>query len=516
VHVPRDENTEAEKAARQRRFLTHVDLAERTAHFGYWIANLETGTQFWSPGMYRLIGDELAAQIPDSEWLLSLMPPDDAVVVRSAITTAILNGAPFSYRCRARNMSGDLRTIDTHGESDVAEDGRTIRLLGVCHDVTEKVRAEEARARAQEMYRVMASEASDIILMFTPDRKIEFVSDALERVLGCSPAEIELGNWRNLLHPDDVDRLSNVPLPPKPGETLTHTYRLKHRDGNYVWLETVTRGRYAEDGTHLGIVSVARDITLRKQHETEVRASQARAEAANKAKSRFLANMSHELRTPLNAIIGFADMMRQGTFGPIGNERYEEYSTLIHDSGQLLLDLISDILDMSKIEAGKMELNFENVDLTGTIKDALRLLHDRARKGNVTLEADPANGAVALEGDRRSIKQILINLATNAVKFTPPGGHVLVSARIVDGAAVITVRDNGIGIPESEIHRLGKPFEQVCADPLLAKAGTGLGLALVRALAEGHGGTLTIASDEGFGTEVYVSLPLSQAKRQAA
>ncbi len=514
--MPQDQTTEADKDARQRRFRTHVDLAERAAHFGYWIANIDTGTQFWSPGMYRLIGDEKAAQVPDSEWLLSLMPPEDAEVVREAIDTAIKNGAPFSYRCRARNMAGDLRTIDTHGESDVAEDGRTIRLLGVCHDVTEKVRAEEARARAQDMYRVMASEASDIILMFAPDRTIEFVSDALQRVLGRSPAEIELGNWRHLLHPDDVERLANVPLPPKPGETLTHTYRLKHRDGNYVWLETVTRGRYAEDGTHLGIVSVARDVTLRKQHENEMRAARAKAEAANKAKSRFLANMSHELRTPLNAIIGFADMMRQETFGPIGNERYEEYSTLIYDSGQLLLDLISDILDMSKIEAGKMELNFEHVDLTGTIKDALRLLHDRARKGRVKLEPDPLNGAISIEGDRRAIKQILINLATNAVKFTPQGGHVVVSARVDNGMAVITVRDDGIGIPESEIHRLGQPFEQVCADPMLAKAGTGLGLALVRALAEGHGGTLAITSHEGLGTEVSVSLPVSQAKRQAA
>jgi signal transduction histidine kinase len=290
-----------------------------------------------------------------------------------------------------------------------------------------------------------------------------------------------------------------------------------HGEGHYVWLEVVTRARYAEDGgTYLGYVSVARDITARKEQELAAKAAQERAEAANKAKSEFLANMSHELRTPLNAIIGFTDLMRQGTFGPMANPRYEDYATLIYDSGQLLLDLISDMLDMAKIEAGKLELNMERVDLAGTIEDSARLLRERADAGGVALSVEAERDLPSLLADRRAVKQVVLNLLSNAIKFTPAGGHVRICAERDGPMARIAVRDDGIGIPESEISRLGKPFEQVCGDPMLAKAGTGLGLALVRALAERHGGAMTISSREGFGTEVRVTFPLAPAKRAVA
>jgi signal transduction histidine kinase len=225
--------------------------------------------------------------------------------------------------------------------------------------------------------------------------------------------------------------------------------------------------------------------------------------------------MSHELRTPLNAIIGFADLMRAEAFGPLGNARYQDYVTLVYDSGQLLLDLITDMLDMAKIEAGKMELNFERVDLAETIGDVSRLLEDRAQQAGVTLETD-APFRSSLIADRRALKQITMNLLSNAIKFTPRGGSIRASSMIDGGIARIVVSDTGIGIPESEIARLGKPFEQVCGDPMLAKTGTGLGLALVRALAEQHGGTMTITSAEGVGTEVTVTLAIAPAKMAAA
>jgi signal transduction histidine kinase len=289
-----------------------------------------------------------------------------------------------------------------------------------------------------------------------------------------------------------------------------------HAHGHYIWIEVTTRAIYDIDtGAYQNLVSVSRDVTLRKQQEIEMEAARKRAEAANQAKSRFLANMSHELRTPLNAVIGFTDLMRQQMFGTLGNERYEEYATLIYDSGQLLLDLISDMLDMAKIEAGKLELNIERVDISGTIEDCVRLLADRADQGGidiaVSLPADP----IVIVADRRAVKQILLNLLSNAIKFTPPGGQVEVKAIVEDARAIVSVRDTGIGIPAKDLPRLGNPFEQVCGDPMLAKTGTGLGLALVRALAEKHGGALRIESEEGVGTEVSVDFPLTQAKRAA-
>src|SRR5262249_26705730 len=235
---------------------------------------------------------------------------------------------------------------------------------------------------------------------------------------------------------------------PQPGETKTGCYRIRHAAGHYVGVEVTARAIYDTiTGAQQSLVSVCRDVTARKERELEAKAAQERAEAANNAKSRFLANMSRELRTPLNAVIGFTDLMRQEMFGKLGSERYEEYATLIYDSGQLLLDLITDMLDMAKIEAGKLELNLERVDLTGTIEDSVRLLTDRADSGGIDIRVSVPEAPVSLVADRRAVKQILLNLLTNAIKFTPPGGEVDVAVRIEGGATILSVRDTGIGIP---------------------------------------------------------------------
>ena len=328
--------------------------------------------------------------------------------------------------------------------------------------------------------------------------------------------EIGGSRFMDLAHPSDRAEVAKLQTLPKPGETVTALYRTRHKDGHYIWMESKTRGVYDENtGAFKNLISVSRDVTQRKLHELEMNAARERAEQANRAKSSFLANMSHELRTPLNAIIGFAELMRRRMFGALGHPRYDEYTTLIYESGQLLLDLISDILDMAKIEAGKLELNLESVDLKEAVADCVRLVQQRADEGGVTLSVLLDNVEAPLIADRRAVKQVLLNLLSNAVKFTPAGGHVQVSAQTGDGRVVVTVRDDGVGIPENEITRLGQPFEQVCADPMLAKAGSGLGLALVRALAEKHGGKLAIESHEGAGTVVSVELPL-HAKCQAS
>ncbi len=174
------------------------------------------------------------------------------------------------------------------------------------------------------------------------------------------------------------------------------------------------------------------------------------------------------------------------------------------------------MLDMAKIEAGKLELNIERVDLTGTVEDCVRMLRDRAENNGLEFTASLPEEPVFLLADKRAVKQVLLNLLTNAIKFTPAGGHVGVSVRTGDGQSTITVRDTGIGIPKCDLPRLGNPFEQVNGDPMLAKSGSGLGLALVRALMEKHGGTLHIDSEEGTGTTVRVVFPTIAKKRQAA
>ena len=239
------------------------------------------------------------------------------------------------------------------------------------------------------------------------------------------------------------------------------------------------------------------------------------AEASSRVKSQFLANMSHELRTPLNAIIGFSDLLQNQMFGPL-QKQYRDYATIINESGNHLLNLVSDILDIAKIEAGKFVLDFQNVDLTESVAYCVRLVKKRADEHNIKLVTLlPAQGLI-FTADQRAFRQILLNLLGNAIKFSRPGDEVEVSARFTAERLAVTVRDHGIGMSESLLARIGRPFEQAINDPVHAREGTGLGLSLVHALVAQHGGVINIESREGAGTAVTFELPRSQAAAGAA
>ncbi len=239
------------------------------------------------------------------------------------------------------------------------------------------------------------------------------------------------------------------------------------------------------------------------------------AEQASHAKSSFLANMSHELRTPLNAVLGFSEIIHAQMYGPVGDDRYRDYAGLINSAGTHLLDLIGDILDMSKIEAGKLELHRETLDTADLVRDCTDLMAERATSAGVTLRSDLAQAPQTLSADRRALKQILLNLLSNAVKFTPRGGTVTV--RVADEGAVcrLAVIDSGIGMPAGEMSRIGNPFVQL-SNNSGRHAGTGLGLALVRGLAELHGGAFRIESIEGQGTTASVTLPFDAPAQNIA
>jgi signal transduction histidine kinase len=239
------------------------------------------------------------------------------------------------------------------------------------------------------------------------------------------------------------------------------------------------------------------------------------AEAASKVKSEFLANMSHELRTPLNAVIGFSELMLHRTFGPL-SARYEEYARLINESGGHLLSLVSDILDLAKIEAGRFQPDFRTLDLKACIQDCLRLVESRAREQQVGLVVRLPQDAVDVVADARACKQILINLLSNAVKFSRPSGVITVSLKEMADTVEVSVKDEGIGIPASVLARIGQPFEQANNNPMLAREGTGLGLSVVKALVGEHGGELKVESREHVGTTITVTLPRQQEQRQAA
>ena len=239
------------------------------------------------------------------------------------------------------------------------------------------------------------------------------------------------------------------------------------------------------------------------------------AETASRIKSEFLANMSHELRTPLNAVIGFSEIMLHKTFGPL-SERYSEYAKLINDSGNHLLSLVSDILDLAKIEAGRFQPDFRDFDLKACIEECLPLVRRRAQENNVSLKAALPPDAVLVTADARACKQILLNLLSNAVKFSRNDSEVRVTLSGPGDCVQMTVSDEGIGIPADVLERIGQPFEQASNNPMLAREGTGLGLSVVRALVREHGGDMKVESREQVGTTITITLPRHQQQREAA
>jgi len=263
-----------------------------------------------------------------------------------------------------------------------------------------------------------------------------------------------------------------------------------------------------EDGTVWGVATVSIDISVRTQLEEGLRQAKQQAEDANRAKSGFLAAMSHELRTPLNAVIGFAEIMHQEVLGPIGTPEYRDYAGHILRSGQHLLALINDVLDYARIESGSLRLNPVAVDVGSLLRGTLDLLAEAAAAGGVTLATELTEQRIVIRADEQRLRQVLLNVAGNAVKFTPAGGRVAVVLEPGQaGGAVITMTDSGIGIDEAQMAHAFEPFWQADSGLDRVKEGAGIGLPLARQLVALHGGRLELQSRAGEGTRITIELP---------
>ena len=454
--------------------------------------------------------------------------------LREALATAAVYG-DFDVSFRVPSLAGGRPVwIDARGRGfGESPDGGFARIIGVALDVTEE-RLAQARAQSAESRLKDAIESvSEAFVLWDRQGRLLLCNKNFRSYFQLDERLLTPGAGR-----EQVERAARTAIRqeyPAPGGRRG-VREAELSDGRWVQISE----RPTAEG---GLVVTAADITALKAQErahlakeeelrravTSLERSQAqlaelarkyelekiRAEGASQAKSEFLANLSHELRTPLNAINGFSEIMTSEMYGPLGDTRYRDYARDILSSGQHLLALINDILDMSKIEAGKMSLRLEPVSLEEIAEDALRLVRNRAETAGLTLHLDFVR-LPDVEADYRAVKQVLLNLLSNAIKFTPRGGRVSIRAQRWDERVRVSVQDTGIGISAEDLERLARPFEQVESQHSKTQQGTGLGLALTKALVEMHGGLLELESAPGQGTTASFALPLRQTQSAAA
>ncbi len=377
-------------------------------------------------------------------------------------------------------------------------------------------RSETAIRAGEERYRLLAENATDMITRHDEKGRVVFASLGAQQLFG-EPAQKMIGDglFERVHVADRPAYLTALSRCHANGEPIAVEFRVRRAGAagpaRYVWVEMRCRPMRPQDTTAVerpSIVAVTRDVSDRKAQEAELTRTRDEAESASRAKTQFLANMSHELRTPLNAVIGFSEILNRELFGALGEARYRDYARLIHESGEHLLNVVNDILDMSKIEAGKFKIVKEPFEVASLVKSCCELMRHTAEQRSLSLIVDVAPGIPELPADKRACKQMLLNVISNAIKFTDPGGWVRVSARVEGESVELAVADNGIGIAEADLPKLGNPFVQANNSYDRSYDGAGLGLSVVKGLARLHGGQLELASTLGQGTTATILLPL--------
>lgn len=496
-----------------------VRNAEKAVGFGHWRWDDGALGPYWSDGLFSILGLKREDCNPDMQWVSDRIADEDQEAIAQESMQALVNGESFSRIVSMRHEDGKFRRLMVTGHVERDQFGKPTALVGVSQDVTDLERANKAIRNSEQEFRLLAEHSTDVISRYDVEGNPVYVSPSVERVLGYPPEVSLTQSWAEFTHPQDRKHVAaEIVGMFKDHQTRRVSYRMMASSGEYLWLESAITPLVDDRGEYQGMVTCTRDITEQKTREQELMAAREHAEQANLTKSRFLANMSHELRTPLNAILGFSEMMTQEIFGPMGNTQYGEYAELIHESGSHLLSLISDILDMSKIEAGKYELSFESVAVVPALKKAARMVQTRVGEGELELllQVDGIEDC-HVYADERALTQILLNILSNAVKFTPAGGRITLSAvRAAHGRIAISVRDTGVGIEAQDLERVLNPFEQVVRHAELASQGTGLGLPLVRALVDMQDGVFNINSTPGRGTTVTIAIPDADTMDNAA
>src|SRR3982075_1393232 len=520
-----------------------IDTALNRGRCGLWDWDLSRGRIFWSQSMFTMLGLDTRSDLLTFGEVNALVKSDDIDLFAIADQLISSKIDHIDQTFRMQHTDGHWIWLRVRCELSQGAADAGIHLIGIAVDITEQKSLAEKTVEADLRLRDAIETIPEAFVLWDSEDRLVLCNSHFQRLHKLPDSAgtpgtsyetvIEVGSM-----PEVRPRLHEAGAQ-APG---ARTFEAQLDDGSWLHISE----RRTKDG---GYVLVGNDITRIKEHEQklvdndlrlratviDLKRSQTaleqqaleladlaekyskektRAEEANQTKSKFLANMSHELRTPLNAIIGFSEIMESGMFGTLGSEKYQEYCHDILTSGHYLLEVINDILDMSKIEAGRMKLDMESLDLSKTLAESLRVVSGRADDKNLVVDAD-IEGTIPVVADRRAIKQIIVNLLSNAVKFTPDGGRVIVRSRLLRDSIVLMIADTGIGIAPHSLARLGRPFEQVESQLTQTYHGSGLGLAIARSLTNLHGGSMRLRSKLGAGTVVCVSLPRDAGKARA-
>jgi two-component system cell cycle sensor histidine kinase PleC len=512
-----------------------IDTALNRGRCGLWDWDLSRGRIFWSQSMFTMLGLDTRSDLLTFGEVNALVKSDDIdlFAIADQLISSKINHIDQTFRMQHTDGHWIWLRVRCELSQGAADAG--LHLIGIAVDITEQKSLAEKTVEADLRLRDAIETIPEAFVLWDAGDRLVLCNSHFQRLHKLPESAVTPGtSYETVIEvgsmPEVRTRLHEAGAQ-APG---ARTFEAQLDDGKWLHISE----RRTKDG---GYVSVGTDITRIKEHEQklvdndlrlratviDLKRSQSalerqaieladlaekyseektRAEEANQTKSKFLANMSHELRTPLNAIIGFSEIMESGMFGTLGSEKYQEYCHDILTSGHYLLEVINDILDMSKIEAGRMKLDMEPLDLSKTLAESLRVVSGRANDKNLLLDAD-IERIIPVVADRRATKQIIVNLLSNAVKFTPDGGKIVVRSRLLKDSIVLMIADTGIGIAPNSLRRLGRPFEQVESQLTKTYHGSGLGLAIARSLTNLHGGSMRLRSKLGTGTVVFVSLP---------
>jgi two-component system cell cycle sensor histidine kinase PleC len=529
------------RAAAQRR--AHLDVALRHGRCGLWSWDLSSDRIFWSSSMFDLVGARASARPLRLDEVEAFLHPRDRALSRIGEDARQAPLGAVEFRCRMRRRDSEWIWVDMR--ADIVEDEASgkRRLVGIAIDVTERMREAEVSATADQRVREAIEAISEAFVLWDSGNRLVLCNSKYQLLHklppeaarpGAAYAELARLGQSPIVSSERQSQAGGDAHGRTPQEEARgRTSQVRLADGR--WLQV--NERRTRDG---GYVSVGTDITLIKQNEEELQKSErlllqtvtqlnnsrrsleaqaqqmaelakgyleekAKAEAANRAKAEFLANMGHELRTPLNAIIGFSDIMQCETLGPLA-AKYLDYARDIFNSGQSLLKVFDDVLAMSNLEAGRIRLEYQKFPAADVVEAAVADVSEFAfdKRIDVRVEVEPS---AALHADRAAVARVLTTLMRNAVKFAPAGGSVSIGAQGFREHIYFYVEDDGPGIAEQDLARLGRPFEQASQSMANGMKGSGLGLAIARSYAELHGGSLNVSSRFGEGTVVLVTIP---------